>query len=122
LPIAATFDIVLHPDTDLYVEFYIEDANGDPVDLSGWTAEADIVTDYVHNSGASVFTSTKPTVTITAATGKVVISAAASLTSGITAPAAEVGRYFWDVEATHSDGTKECWARGVCLYEGEATA
>ena len=82
--------------TDYTITVDVTDSNGDILDLTGYTATAQIRKTYTSSSLSATFTTS-----ITAAAGQVTISLTDTQTSAL-----EAGRYVYDLNIASSGGVK----------------
>lgn len=88
----------------------ITDTNGAPVDLTGYTAAAQIRKHYTSSNSVSF------TATTTAATGAVTLSLSANATANLYA-----GRYVYDVELVDSQGRVSRIVEGIVTITPNVT-
>lgn len=98
----ATYNIVVLQNATYRMQLTVTQSGGTPVNLSGYTIDADIcgATEYQQ---VATFAST----VINAASGIVELELSPATTSGI-----EIGRYVYDVSATQPDGDRYYWLKG----------
>jgi hypothetical protein len=88
----------------------ITDANGDPVDLTGYTAAAQIRKHYTSSNSVSFSASTS------GATGVVILSLSANATANLYS-----GRYVYDVELVDSQGRVSRIVEGIITITPNVT-
>jgi hypothetical protein len=93
---AVISNLYIDQGTDFSAVIDVVDANGDAVDLTGYTVAAQIRKTYGSSSATASFTATVSN----AASGKITLT----LTDTVTA-AIDSGRYVYDVNVTSSGGT-----------------
>jgi len=93
---AVISNLYIDQGTDFSAVIDVVDANGDVVDLTGYTVAAQIRKTYGSSSATASFTATVSS----AASGKITLT----LTDTVTA-AIDAGRYVYDVNVTSSGGT-----------------
>ena len=89
---AAISNIFIDQGTDFSVTVDVTDANGSPLNLSGYTAASQIRKSYASSSASATFTTS-----ISASSGQVTMSLTDTQTSGLAA-----GRYLYDLNITSS--------------------
>lgn len=93
---AATYNVIIDQGANWQVNLSYKDSNGDPVNLTGYTAQLQLRTSY-DAALASLNLSTGSGITITANSGLIAINATASQTGALVA-----GDYVYDLEITLS--------------------
>ena len=89
---AAISNIFIDQGTDFSVTVDVTDANGSPLNLSGYTAASQIRKSYASSSASATFTTS-----ISVSSGQVTMSLTDTQTSGLAA-----GRYLYDLNITSS--------------------
>jgi len=89
---AAISNIFIDQGTDFSVTVDVTDANGSPLNLSGYTAASQIRKSYASSSASATFSTS-----ISEASGQVTMSLTDTQTSGLAA-----GRYLYDLNITSS--------------------
>tara|TARA_B100001939_G_C16933033_1_gene614760 strand:+ start:587 stop:919 length:333 start_codon:yes stop_codon:yes gene_type:complete len=89
---AAISNIFIDQGTDFSVTVDVTDANGSPLNLSGYTAASQIRKSYASSSASATFTTS-----ISESSGQVTMSLTDTQTSGLAA-----GRYLYDLNITSS--------------------
>jgi hypothetical protein len=103
----STYDIVVLQNSTYRMQLTVTQSGGTPINLSGYTIDADIcgATEYQQ-------VATFSTAIINAASGIAEISLSPVTTSGI-----ETGRYLYDVSATQPGGDRYYWLKGNLTVE-----
>ena len=101
-------NITIDQGTTFTYTFAVTDTNGDPVDLSGYTANSQMRKSY-SSSNATTFT-------CATSTGAVVISLTANQTANVVA-----GRYVYDVELTSANGAVTRHVEGIVTVTPQVT-
>lgn len=107
----ANYDLVMYKGDYLPFAVTLNDANDDPIDLTGYTAKCRIKANYeaVENFDADC--------TITPAAGKIDIVFPSSLTSTL-----DAGSYIWDFQLTDPDENNRTYFTGdVTVYAEVST-
>ena len=103
-------NIVIDQGSDYQVTINVENANGAPVTLSGYTAEAQMRKHYTS------LTSFNFTVAINSALGMVTLGMTSNTTNNIPA-----GRYIYDCEVTSNTGIKTRLLEGLVTITPQVT-
>lgn len=106
----ANYDLVLYKGDFFQVAVTLKDSLGDPINLSGYTAQCSIKA----NLGAT--DSFNAMLTVTPELGKVDILFPSSVTSLLNA-----GDYVWDMQLTDVDGNVRTYFAGDVKVYGEVT-
>lgn len=101
-------NITIDQGTTFTYNFTVSDTNGDPVDLSGYTANSQMRKSY-SSSNATTFT-------CATSTGQVTISLTANQTANVVA-----GRYVYDVELTAANGAVTRHVEGIVTVTPQVT-
>jgi len=89
------------------MQLTVTQSGGTPINLSGYTIDADIC-GSIQNQQVATFT----TAILNAASGIAEISLSPATTSGI-----EAGRYLYDISATQPGGDRYYWLKGSLTVE-----
>lgn len=111
---AGTHDIIIDQGARWSLAFTWQDSNGDPVDLTGYTINAQVRTTYA-DSGGTLLAEATATITDEAG-GEFTLSIPAATTEAMTP-----GSWLWDVEADPGDGEVERLVMGRAIVRGEVT-
>jgi hypothetical protein len=87
-------NLVIDQGADWYVTFVYQDANGVPINITGYTAAMQLRS-LPSDSATALSLSTGSGITITGATGTIAIHATAAQTGAI-----QAGNYYYDLEIT----------------------
>jgi len=109
---AAKANIVVDQGADFSTTITVTDANGDIVDLSGYTAEGQIRKHYTSSTKVDLIASFGTPRT----DGLLTLSLSAANTSAM-----EAGRYVYDVNLTASGGTVSRMVEGICTVTPRVT-
>ena len=109
---AAKANIVVDQGADFSTTITVTDANGDIVDLSGYTAEGQIRKHYTSSTKIDFVTSFGTPRT----DGLLTLSLSAANTAAM-----EAGRYVYDVNLTSSGGTVSRMVEGICTVTPRVT-
>lgn len=118
---AGIYDITIEQGADFVRQITINQANGTPMDLTGYTGRAMVRKKYSSTSASATFTVTFAN---DRTTGVVTLSLTATQTAAI--PAGEsvddvASQYVWDFELVDIAGIVIRVLKGVCYIDPEAT-
>lgn len=102
-----TYDIVVLQNATYRMQLTVTQSGGTPINLSGYTIDADICA-----ASQDMQVATFSTAIINAASGIAELSLAPATTSGI-----DAGRYVYDVSATQPGGDRYYWLKGNLTVE-----
>jgi len=103
----ATYNIVVLQNATFRMQLTVTQSGGTPVNLSGYTIDADVCGAVSHQQVATFVPSI-----ISAASGVVQLTLPPSTTSGL-----DPGLYNYDVSATEGSGDRYYWLKGTVTVE-----
>lgn len=113
---AATYDFTIEQGTSQTVNFVWKDSAGNPVDLTGFTARAQVRKTYSTADYLISLTTEDSGITLGGAAGTVVLHFTPAKTTPVTAKSG-----VYDVELVSSDGTVTRLVQGAVDFSPEAT-
>lgn len=114
---AVQYNVTIDQGANWFINFIYKDTNGNPVNLTGYTAALQIREYYAATTTLLSLTSSPAAgITITAGTGTIAISATAVQTGAITA-----GNYVYDCEITDGTGVVTRIVQGEAYISPQVT-
>jgi hypothetical protein len=113
---ADTYELAINQGANLEISFVLNDENGAPLNLTGYTARMQLRTAYTSPNVAMELTTENGRIVITPLTGKIALNAPASITTNLIAQ-----RYVYDLEMVSGSGYVTRVVQGDAVISPEVT-
>ena len=113
---ADTYQLEINQGADLEISFILNDENGTPINLTGYTARMQLRTSYNSATVEMELTTANGRIVITPLLGKIALNAPASITTNLIAQ-----QYVYDLEMVSGSGYVTRVVQGDVIVSPEVT-